>query len=514
MKSIFLVLAVLSMWDYPSRQARHEILRSRFVTAVKEGDTAAMEEVSREGVELLPDDPTWRFNLACSLAWFPDREKESLDTLEKAIYLGFRDAEAISKDSDLSRVSDNPRFPALVDKARSLARKPVEEGPLSSRAATGVAGKTLVLGAKNLAWDFDAGCFDAMVKLAVGSSALNAGDLYMNRDANHSRPSLAAFPGVTEVRFDAEGTTLGMALGIPNVCFPYPLFGNCSQAFVAGPVWRSMPRAITSSHLRSLKTMQKLYLSNQIWVFPSNVDTPPLGKHGDVFHSNVPFWMTTAGRSWSDLPYLDAAFIASRSLRRNTKAHMVARRLFAPTIITLVKKSLRGVGSEDDYVTPLAHPTALPPGGVDTNRLVSLAAALSPGSIPPLVTVTAESVSDITETDLPERLYATPFAWSFVIRAPERKRVFVLKAAGAEKMRFVRTHGTKAAAKVVPIGGDGAVVEIDVSRLNPTSRVDVAVFGRNARTGWGAPSFVSFARMDPSAPYSDPVLTPARRVEK
>ena len=37
---------------------------------------------------------------------------------------------------------------------------------------------------------------------------------------------------------------------------------------------------------------------------------------------------------------------------------------------------------------------------------------------------------------------------------------------------------------------------------------DVAGFARNPGTGWGAPSYVSFARMDPDAPNSDPALTP------
>jgi hypothetical protein len=85
--------------------------------------------------------------------------------------------------------------------------------------------------------------------------------------------------------------------------------------------------------------------------------------------------------------------------------------------------------------------------------------------------------------------------------------VFVLKASGAQKMCFVKTMGSYSAAKVVPIGGNGAVVELNTSRLNPTSRVDIAVFGRNQQTGWGAPSFVSFTKTSKSAPYSDPFLT-------
>ena len=53
-----------------------------------------------------------------------------------------------------------------------------------------------------------------------------------------------------------------------------------------------------------------------------------------------------------------------------------------------------------------------------------------------------------------------------------------------------------------------AKVTINRKGLSPTNRVDIAVVARNKGTGWGAPSYVSFSRMDPSAPYSDPALTP------
>lgn len=51
-------------------------------------------------------------------------------------------------------------------------------------------------------------------------------------------------------------------------------------------------------------------------------------------------------------------------------------------------------------------------------------------------------------------------------------------------------------------------VMIDRIGLSPTQRVDIAIVGRNPGTGWGAPSYVSFARMDAASPYSDPILTP------
>ncbi len=55
-----LLLAVLSIWDYPARQMQHEILRDQFIEALREGDTKTMVETCKKGVALLPDDPTWQ----------------------------------------------------------------------------------------------------------------------------------------------------------------------------------------------------------------------------------------------------------------------------------------------------------------------------------------------------------------------------------------------------------------------------------------------------------------------
>ena len=78
------LLAVLSIWDYPVRQPQHELLRAEFVQAVRAGDTKKMEESSRKGTELLPDDPTWAYNLACSLAYH-EKPDEALDQLDAAV---------------------------------------------------------------------------------------------------------------------------------------------------------------------------------------------------------------------------------------------------------------------------------------------------------------------------------------------------------------------------------------------------------------------------------------------
>ena len=103
------MLAALSVFDYPARQARHDELRGQFISAVADGDAEAMESTCREGVALLPEDPTWKYNLACSLSR-AGKKAEALDALERAIRLGFRDTVAIGNDKDLRPIAGDRRF--------------------------------------------------------------------------------------------------------------------------------------------------------------------------------------------------------------------------------------------------------------------------------------------------------------------------------------------------------------------------------------------------------------------
>jgi len=507
MNVLAILLAVLSIWDYPSRQPQHDRLRLQFVTAMREGDTATMEETCRKGVKLLPDDPTWHYNLACSLAYFAKRQNEAFDELEKAIDLGFRDSEMIAADTDLKRLKDAPRYAELIQYAKDMSTRPLLLGPMASVEATGVFGKSISLGEQNFTWDFDFGCFDARLKLAVASAGGNTGDLYMNRDGGHSQLKTDLFPGITMIRLDHLGRERQMDMDLPNMLFPYPVFGNCSRAYVQGAYWRSMPRALLTTESATLKRMVKFYLSNQTWVYPANADIAPVGTNGDVFASIAPYWIVTAGRSYSDQPYLRGALEVSRALPSETKLEAIRRGLLAPTIQTLIRKSLAGVTNETDYLSARAHPTALPVNGLDLSRLAASARNLSVAAIPPLAVLSVTLAPPAKAPVWPECTYGTAFAWAFVLRADDEVREFMIAAQGAAEYAFVQTHGVGVDVRIERLRPDAAKVTVRRAGLSPTNRVDVAVFGRNPGTGWGAPSYVSFARMDPEAPYSDPALT-------
>jgi len=504
-----IILAVLSIWDYPSRQLAHENLRRQFIAATRKGDAAKMEEVTRKGVELLPEDPTWRYNHACALAYYEKRAGEAFDSLEKAIDLGFRNAEAIAKDADLQRLRAHRRYAEIIEYAKEMQGRPLMFGPLATVPATGIFGKSIALGSQNLSWDLDVGAFVAKMKMAHGSAGGNVGDLYMNRDDGHSKLDVSAFPGLTVVTLDSEGHARGMDLDFPNIEFPYPVFGNASRAYTSDSCWRSLPRAMMTSEAHRLKRMMKFYLSNQIWVFPANCDTPPKGEFGDVFASVAPYWIVTEGPSYTDQPYLRAALQASRAFSSEVKGELVRRGLLAPTIQALMRKSLKAVAAPADYLTAKAHPTAFPSGGLDVSRFVSAASALKKDQIPPLAALVVRSHDVAERPELPELTYATAFAWAMILRAKDEDRHFQIVAKGASEFAFIQTHGNPDGVTINLSGKTQADVRIKRSAITSTNRIDIAVFGRNPGTDWGAPSFVSFAILDPKAPYCDPVLYPA-----
>ena len=364
---------------------------------------------------------------------------------------------------------------------------------LAAVEATGVFGHSVMLSEANFDTDAESGNRVARLTLETLSSGGNVGDLYMNRDGGHAALRAQDFPGLTVVRLDPESHRKKLDQSYPDILFPYPTFGNASLAITHGPHPRSLSRAmLTCGPL--LKRMASYYRSNQVWVFPSAFDTAPVGTNGDLFASISPYWMTTAGRSWSDLPYLRAALEASRSFRPETKAELVRRGLLSPTIQTLIRKSLKGVQTEADYLSAKAHPTALPPNGVDTNRLAAAARALSPGEIPPLVSV-AVSLPKM-DMDRKELLYATEHAWAFLLKDEDLSRRFLLTARGADEFAFVQTHGKDVAVHINRVTANAAEVTLSRAGFSPTNRVDIAVFGRSRGTDWGAPSYISFARTD------------------
>jgi tetratricopeptide (TPR) repeat protein len=90
-----------------------EVLRLLAELVSKKGLVGRAVELDAKVVELLPDDYLARYNLACSLAR-AGRPDEAIDSLSKAILLGYDDLAHVDVDPDLDSLRDLPEFRALL----------------------------------------------------------------------------------------------------------------------------------------------------------------------------------------------------------------------------------------------------------------------------------------------------------------------------------------------------------------------------------------------------------------
>ncbi len=527
-----------NVFEMPLVYAQHRQLQTRLAQSVREGKTDEMEAVCREGVALLPRDPTWQYNLACALAYRADAGP-SLDALDRAIEMGFRDARAIAADTDLKRLSSLPRFGELVEKARRLSGKPVE-GVAEVKPSAVVMGMPAEVHGSNTVWDFEAGCFrtfftlirpelkkvsayagayNGPAKELVGrwmredAAAGNFGDLYVNRDNGHSALAVSNFPGLTPVVYNKEARDQRVHLSLPNTLFESPVLGNSSMSMVSGPFWRSLPRAVVTDPLQPIAAL-RYYLSNQCWFYPEHKDYD--ADTGDLFPANTPYYVVSQGSSYSDQPFLSAFAAALAALRPETKQALIARNALAPTMQMILRATQKSVKKPEDYLTGLAHPAVFDAANLDPEAMVTLAHALTPSTLPPTVmlrtTEDAKAEPGIDFFDVrPEGLFDTPFAIARVVRGVARDRRMTIEASAVPALEpdgrylWVVLQGDPKKITIRPLTPNASRVELTVSYhgvfrpIDPdgmpaklmSGRVDIGCF---VKVGpyYSPPSFVSF----------------------
>ncbi|MEY3206540.1 MAG: hypothetical protein RLZZ21_2871 [Planctomycetota bacterium] len=91
-----------------------EVLRILAELVSRKGLVKRAVDLDRRLVELMPDDFLARYNLACSLAR-AGRSDEAIDSLSRAILLGYDDLSHMETDPDLESLREHPDFRALLD---------------------------------------------------------------------------------------------------------------------------------------------------------------------------------------------------------------------------------------------------------------------------------------------------------------------------------------------------------------------------------------------------------------
>lgn len=515
-----------SFWKMPQLQPKHLQLQRQFVQAVRNGDTEAMGKICREGVELLPNDATWRYNLACSLAYRADKN-EALDALEQAIDLGFNNRKEIAQDSDLKQLSGSPRFAKLLDKADESRKN----GSGHAMQQTMFMGAPATITSSNTVWNYNASCFQSLIQLrssgpssisaytnayrgpaqekirswmAEESASGNFGDIYLNHDRGHSKLAVTNFPGLTPFFYEADAKKENLDIQFPNILFPNPVLGNCSMAMTEGPFWRSLPRAMSCEPFLARLSSQ-LFLNNQMWFYPSHKDYT--ATTGDVFPANLTFILISHGSSFTDQPFLRAFAAALAAYQPKTKRILSARKFLFPTTSALFRFSQRTVRTPDDYFTGRAHHVVFQAKNLDVDKLADLAHNLAPEDVPPIPLLRAIQEPDCTNgvdyfepQELTESYCPTPFNISRIarnVKLRDRKisiRADAISLFGKQSVRFRWRvlQGDPKKIHIRPLQEDGSEVEITVTEhtavpkqpekpdVIASTRIDIGCFAQGS----------------------------------
>ncbi len=511
-----------SLFAMPTLHPVHKQLVAQFKKALAAKDYKAMLEISAKAVEVLPEDATWRYNLACSLAR-EGKPREALKELEKAVRLGFTDETQIADDADLATLRRHTDFARILSVARELQSSP-DKRPNTIAPAPITIGKSAPVSRSNTTWNMENGGFITLFARPPrpetidtnrfvnvpgktgdllrrwqfeGTAAGNWGDLYDNLDRGHSRLDLRRFPEMTPIRYNAEAVSNGLD-NTGATLFNFtgaPVIGNSSTAMTTGPTWRSIPRYAQEFTAQYLVAQ---YLNNQSYVYPQHHDYLPTIA-GDVYPSRTPYLYISPGSSWTDQPILAALASAMAAMRPETKDELVRRHLLSPVLQYLVHSSLKGVTRRADYLTPAAHPPIIDGTAIDTLRLVEAAHALTTNALPPLagLRLTREvgagttPFTDFFDAAPSERLLDSPFAIARVFRGMKFTRKYTLEAMPVNpttdkklKYHWFVVQGDEERIRILPRTDDGRVADIEIDYQGPvfgtpfgvqSSRADIAL---------------------------------------
>ena len=541
------------VFDLPTLQVRflreHAAMQSLF----NAGNYLEAERACAQLIALVPHDPVGHFNLACALNR-QGKDDRALQSLSKAVELGFNDVEKLQRDADLASLRGDDRFTELL--ARATVAEP-QPDPWQRQVEPSLVdnGQALVT-RHNTAWDGRLGVFRTAFRFpaanatpgdaslpdetadlvrsvkpiieghgeigrllrqwySAGTAAGNTGDLYDNHDVDHSNMDYGQFPQLTRIEFSKAAKKRQLHNGLQNRFFyNHITLGNSSTALTGGPYWRSQPRlAYTDARTAALLSAQ--YVNSHIYVYPEHRDHDPDDSgFGDVFPANTPYLIISQGSSGSDRVFLGALACTLAAFRPEVKRKLAESGTLMSTLQMIFRSCNKSVVTPDDYLTGKAHPTVFAGEQIDALKMVKMAHDIRFSALPPMVQLS------VVEEDEPvvgrdyfapaprQQLFSTPAAIARIHRTTKYNYRMVVSAERSRDLlgRNLTWHwkvlrGDAKATKIRLLNEAGSVAELVVpyqprQAIEPNSaihsnRVDIGVFVHNGRH-YSAPGFISF----------------------
>ncbi len=524
------------VFDLPGIDRQRAASAMQSVALIKAGKLAEAQTLLEKAIQQPElDVPVLQYNLACVLA-LQSKIEPALVQLERAVKSGILDLKLLDQDTDLVELRKSPRFAEIRKLAETSRQNPPVSAvlPVQPRKVEGGIAQVDPL---NTQWRPELGLMivqhefpppDPHLEISKqggvvgdllrqwakeGTAAGLHGVLYDNHDRDHSNMSYDQFPQLARVEYSQEAKQRGLDFGL-QVHFGHsaPLIGNASVAMTSGPFWRSMTR-LAMSQEATARVQLLHYLQNQLYFYPEHNDHDE--NYGDVFHANTPFVVTSQGSSGSDREFMDACMATTAAFQPETQKKIFQAGLLAPTLQMILRRSLKGIETPENYLTGAAHPSVFDGTTLNPEGMVRLAHSIAPVELPPLALLNVELEAlgrpgiDYFEAGPAEAIFTTPVAISRMVRSTAKTRSLTVSAAQSKdfnnlpltfEWRLLR--GDPALVRIQPLGekGDRAKIEVDwaTSRPIPTDpsrssfRVDVAVFAFNGHH-YSAPSFLSWA---------------------
>lgn len=341
-----------------------------------------------------------------------------------------------------------------------------------------------------------------------GRAGALSGVFYENRDRGHSELPKGQFPQLTHLTFGPELRDLDLDYGLAGqIILPAIVIGNSSTALVIRPTQRSQTRrAMTAPN--GPERAYLTYANNQVYVYPEHRDYDA----ADLFPANWPYMITSQGSSGSDQPFLRALGLALAALPDDTLDFITTKKLAAPTLQMILRRSQQGIYKRRDYLSGAAHRVVFDAKRLAPERIVSLANALKPTDVPPLVRLFVQDEDFVDKAGLwglSEKLFDTPSAVARVWRSNAYRREMFVSAVNTHDPNgrnltfdWVLLQGNPEKVWIDKLDAAGRQAHIrvdwhDTRRISPnalrtTDRVDIGVFANNGMHD-SAPAIISIS---------------------
>ncbi len=496
---------------------------------ISEGQYERAELAIRQRLRRFQDSAAHHALLAAALAG-QGRIKSARASLEKAIAL------------DVSSATIDRLRPLLAELTPAgLPGRPAEAAGLSAGGAANtepgrVRDQTASVDIGNTVWDPQPGRLqsyfrfeppqpgDSPVQTAddagakrlnqlfrAGLAAGNHGDLYDNRDGDHSTLKRQDMPQLSFVEYGPEARQAKLHTGVnPGLFYNAITFGNSSMAVTGGPFWRSQPR-LALTRAGGGETFYQQYARNHLYIFPEHRDHDP--EHGDLIPANTPYLLISAGSSGSDQPLMRAVASILAAFKPEVKDFLRRRNLVMPTVQMIFRRGQNSMSGDAAYLSGAAHPSVFDGRNINLPEMIERANRMNSADIPPMVRLSVlEEPDHQPGIDIfdpaSEKLFDTPAAIARIIRSTDFSHRMRISAAETVDpngrpltFHWVVLRGNAAKIEIRPKNVQSSDVELTVPWHEPASvpgqptlssnRVDIGIFAHNG-VHYSAPSFVSF----------------------